>query len=496
MYSSTGATLSGSYTGATAEPTAAGFKWGTNPSNLNNTASSSVSGTSGDLTATLSNLSAGTTYYYKAFVTVSGTGDYASQSQTFYGTQYSFTTKKVATATVTTSAATSVSSSGATLNGSFSGASGTISDRGFKYKATSDANWQTVGLNSTTGTSGSFSATIGSLSPNTEYMFLAYVTELNESTNTYEDRWDTGSAKTFTTSGQSSAPVISGWLELPAATSGSDYYNGVFKDGSARNYSYLYQKSTYTSLWTAYPLYASTMGDGYSASWKKNDALTEAEQVNCWSASYNVIYGETNYVNNASSASEYYSRGHNIPNADRSGNNTMQSQTFVATNSTPQIQNKFNAKIWSTLEGDVRGLVSGTDTVYVVTGAAFHKIGGSTESITYIHPKGDPDKSVPVPNYYWKVLLKVQWSGSGSNKTVTSAKAIGVWIPHQQYNSSDYSSFVTSVDQIEEWTGFNFFHNLPANVEQSAESISSWNTFKSSSWPNISSVSGNNWGSF
>ena len=470
-----------------------GFKYGTDSGNLNQTVSATDN--NGSLSATLANLSANTTYYYKAYVTVNGTGDYASQSQTFYGSECSFTTKKVATATVSTSAATNILSSGATLNGSFSGASGTISDRGFKYKATSATNWQTVGLNSTTGTSGSFSATIGSLAPNTEYMFLAYVTEYNENSGNYEDRWDTGQAMTFTTAGQTSAPVISGWLELPAATSGSDYYNGVFKDGSARNYSYLYQKSTYTSLWTAYPLYASTMGEGYSASWKKNDSLTEAEQVNCWSASYNVIYGQTDYVNNASSASEYYARGHNIPNADRSGNQTMQSQTFVATNSTPQIQNKFNSKIWSTLEGDVRNLVSGTDTVYVVTGAAFHKIGGSTESITYIHPKGDPGKSVPVPNYYWKVLLKVQWSGSGNNKTVTSAKAIGVWIPHQQYNSSDYSSFVTSVDQIEQWTGFDFFHNLPDNIEQTAESISTWSSF-TSSWSNISTVGGNSWGSF
>ena len=90
--SSTGATLSGSFSGATATPSSAGFKYGTSSGNLDQTVTCSASGTSGSLSATVSGLAAGTTYYYKAFVTVSGTGDYASQSQTFYGTEYAFTT--------------------------------------------------------------------------------------------------------------------------------------------------------------------------------------------------------------------------------------------------------------------------------------------------------------------------------------------------------------------------------------------------------------------
>ncbi len=190
------------------------------------------------------------------------------------------------------------------------------------------------------------------------------------------------------------------------------------------------------------------------------------------------IYGETNYVNDASTASEYYARGHQIPNADRNKNSTMQTQTFYATNSTPQIQRRFNDAIWKTLEGDIRTIAQNTDTVYVVTGAAFHK-GSETPAITYIHPKGDPNKNVPVPLYYWKVLLKVKWTGSGTSKTVSEAKAIGVWIPHQQYYSNDYSSFVYSVDQIEEWTGFDFFANLPGGTENVAETNSSWSKFQS-----------------
>ena len=273
---------------------------------------------------------------------------------------------------------------------------------------------------------------------------------------------------------------VTGWLELPRATSGSDYYSGNFKVENTRNYSYLYQYSTYTSLWTAYPLYRGVMSESKSTkgtTWAKNPDIDESKQVNCWKASYNVLYGSTMYVDDAASTGqEYYARGHSIPNADRNKSDAMQTQTYYATNSTPQIQNTFNDTIWSNLEGDVRTIAAATDTVYVVTGAAFRKVGGS-ESITYIHPKGDSGKNVPVPNYYWKVLLKVKWTGSGADRTVSSAKAIGVWVPHVQYESNDYSSYVCSVDQIETWTGFDFFANLPDDLESGAKSNASWSDF-------------------
>lgn len=143
---------------------------------MNNTANATLSGES--FSASISGLNPGSTYYYKAYVTVYGTGDYASQSQDFEGSVKNFTTKKVATATVENSAATNVTSSGATLNGSYSGASGTISDRGFRYRKVGTSSWTTVGLSSG---SSPFSTTISGLEPSTQYEFQAYVTELDES---------------------------------------------------------------------------------------------------------------------------------------------------------------------------------------------------------------------------------------------------------------------------------------------------------------------------
>ncbi|MBP5391000.1 MAG: DNA/RNA non-specific endonuclease [Bacteroidales bacterium] len=292
--------------------------------------------------------------------------------------------------------------------------------------------------------------------------------------------------------GEGGSQAANGWLELPAMQTGNDFFNDFFKVGSVRNYSYMYQYSTYTSLWVAYPLYKSVMSTNtvipgpyspdiaYSeetrgTDWDPNPHLAEGKQVNVWSYSYNVNYGDTYW--SSTQGSEYYARGHQIPNADRNlVEGELQTQTFYATNSTPQLQNKFNSSIWAALEKAGRDCARGggvNDTVYVVTGAAFNKV-GENRTITYIHPRADENKNVPVPNYYWKVFLKVKRSGS----TITSAKAIGFWLEHKQYSGTAYESYACSVDQIEQWTGFNFFVNLPSNLEETAESNTNWNTFK------------------
>ena len=148
----------------------------------------------------------------------------------------------------------------------------------------------------------------------------------------------------------------------------------------------------------------------------------------------------------------------------------MQLQTFYVTNSVPQIQNSFNGGIWSSLENALQG-EAGSEEIYIVTGVTFEKVGES-KTIKTTKAKAD-DKTVPVPNYFWKVALKVNKSGN----TVTSASTIGFWFEHKTYSDS-YTNYAVSVDQIEKWTGFDFFVNLPDSVEKSAETNTSWGSFQ------------------
>ena len=234
-----------------------------------------------------------------------------------------------------------------------------------------------------------------------------------------------------------------------------------------------YDKSTYTAYWVAYPLAKGHMGNGRSDKWQRNPGLAESEQINVWSSSYGVNLGATT-SDGYDSSKEFYARGHQIPNADRNGSDELVVQTYYATNSTPQIQNKFNGGIWQQLESGVRNIAATTDTVYVVTGAIL-QTAGNHEAITWITPKSD-SKRCPVPNYYYKALLKVR--RDASNK-VTSAMTIGFWMEHREYSNDNYTNYATSVAEIERLTGFDFFANLPADIQAAAEQNSNWNTFAS-----------------
>ena len=252
------------------------------------------------------------------------------------------------------------------------------------------------------------------------------------------------------------------WLELPANPDMSKYPKGVtitITDGDERNYTHFYDKSTYTTMWVAYPLESKHMGS-YSrpSTWDWNPYISTSDQVNLCNRSY------TN--------SDTYSRGHLIPNASRNGIRNMQIQTFYVTNSVPQIQNGFNGGIWQKLEAALQSLGE-QELIYIVTGVAFNKE-GENRSVEYTTAKDDT-KQVPIPNYFYKVVLKVNTNSSGE---VTDASTVGFWFENKAYSGSAYDSYTTTVDQIEAWTGFDFFVNLPDAIETKAEQNSSWSSFK------------------
>lgn len=307
------------------------------------------------------------------------------------------------------------------------------------------------------GTSSSFCAYPSDLTAGMTYYAQAYV--VVNGTTTY------GNIVSFKTEAPSASqtPAVSGkdWLELPGASDldSSRYPVNTYYSGD-RNYTHLYDTQTYTSLWTAYPLNSSHKGSlSRPSGWSYSPSIDTGYQADLRSSSYS---GDT------------YSRGHMIPNASRNGNSEMQKQTFYVTNSVPQRQNKFNGSIWNALEQAIQAEAD-SEEIYVVTGVAFNKVGETTRSISYVSPSDNSSQKCAIPNYFYKVVLKVKYSGS----TVTSASAVGFWFDHKDYDNSIYANYAVSVDQIEAWTGFDFFVNLPDSVENAAETNSEWSEFAS-----------------
>ena len=325
--------------------------------------------------------------------------------------------------------------------------------------------------------SGSYSVSIaGSLTASTLYRYRAAIDVLNPNTNEYEPIY--GEEKAFLTTAVTPYTQHSNWLELPAVTGNENYVGSLFStaldavsgNDDDRNYSFNYSYEYFGSLWVAYPLrYSDINTSKASSSWNyfPSSYIPYQYQVNVTNNSYGTMYGN-----------DSYSRGHMIPNADR--NNTIaNNQTYYVTNQTPQIQDKFNASLWSSLEGQVRNLLTSSSTVvYVTTGAVYQTVGGD-ESITYLNAassSANPQR-LPIPNYYWKALLKVTMNGSN----VESASTIGFWFEHRDYDSKveHYYDFATSVDFIEQMTDFDLFANLPDGIEATAEANTDWSTFQS-----------------
>ncbi len=384
---------------------------------------------------------------------------------------------------VTTGASSGITYSSAVLEGSVINAAGGIYEAGF-YWDTDEASLaalqhpdQVVTTDGFANPSGSFNAILGSLNELTTYYYRAYVLWLNTETNTYEEfRGDIRSFKTATRDYSAA-----GWLEIPSyTTSGiagttpsslSDLYRVTHKaemgGREQRNYTLLYDSELYASYWVAYPLCSDHLGSGREDQWGVFDPKVPSDkQVPFADGGYSAQYADN----------KWYDRGHQIPNADRNGVAEMQTQTYYPTNITPQ-KGEFNQGVWMRLESAVRTAVHDSDTVYVVTGAAFRKMGGSEEINTiqcgwhqnYMHLK--------VPNYYWKVLLKVKWNGDKIN----NACAVGFWMEHRtdlESGNKTYENYSTTVDQIEAWTGFNFFANLPEALQNACENSSDWTAFK------------------
>ena len=480
--SSTGATLSGSYTGASATPASAGFNWGTSSGNLNQTALSSVSGTEGSLSSALSGLDPGTTYYYRAFATVYGTGDYASENDTFYGSVQSFTTKKVATASVTTSAAGSVAQTQATLYGSFEDASGTITETGFYWGTSSGSLTNELYVDSASGSSGNFSKALTGLSTNTTYYYKAYVLEYNEETAQYEYRY--GSVLSFKTQ-EASVSSSRGYLdcyEVPALTNlnGSKtsgylsdridnwyrYYTTNSKqqvathtytgsNGKTRTYTVLYDESKYAPLWAAHVMHADAwpdndVGRASNSAWRSDPAIGLTQQ------------GGLDDANTVG-----YSRGHLVASNYRQTATEQNKQTFYYSNQAPQWQNNFNDGVWSTMEQKIAANApSGRDTLYVVTGVLYDESWyAANPSKPTTLPSGSLD--VPIPSHFYVCLMKCSFNNSGD---MTNAKGIAYLMSNEAHSGNYYANeFVKTIDYVEGLTGFDFFANVPSAFQTPAE---------------------------
>lgn len=133
-----------------------------------------------------------------------------------------------------------------------------------------------------------------------------------------------------------------------------------------------------------------------------------------------------------------YDRGHLAPAADFGWSEIAMRESFYYSNMSPQ-NPSFNRGIWKRLESRVRNWSEIDSCIYIVTGPILN------DSLKTIGPN-----NVSVPLYYYKVILDYH------SKT---PKGIGFIIPNKA-SSANLSDFATTIEEVEQKTGINFFPKL------------------------------------
>lgn len=213
--------------------------------------------------------------------------------------------------------------------------------------------------------------------------------------------------------------------------------NEVVSNG--RNWSFYWSASDQVSLWVAYPLY----GKWAETNVSRKDAYAPDP----------LIDDDRQPATGGYSGS--YSRGHQIPSADRLVSREVNNSVFYMTNMTPQNQT-FNGGLWAQLETQVRTWADRSDEFYVVTGCV---VSGSTRTTT------SNGLTVTVPAKYYKALLR---------KIGSTFTACAYIYDHFTSQTKFSASDRISVDRLEALTGVDFFPNLIRVVGQAeADAIES-----------------------
>ena len=154
-----------------------------------------------------------------------------------------------------------------------------------------------------------------------------------------------------------------------------------------------------------------------------------------------------------------YDRGHLVPAGDMSFDERAISETFYMSNMSPQIRN-FNGGVWRELEENVRDWAYKFRHLYIVSGPVLTE--GIRETIGL--------NEVAVPDKYYKVILDL---------SEPEIKAIAFLIPNELSNMH-LSRYMTTIDEVEEITGIDFFPDLLRDERLEGELESS---FDPDAWP-------------
>jgi DNA/RNA endonuclease G (NUC1) len=147
-----------------------------------------------------------------------------------------------------------------------------------------------------------------------------------------------------------------------------------------------------------------------------------------------------------------YDRGHMCPSGDRTSSPETNDLVFYMSNIIPQASAQ-NQGIWANFESYCRSLLSTSEVLIVCGPSQF-----TTNKLYSNH--------VTIPGYTWKIVVVAPLGGGmATNRITANTRVIGINVPNTGAVGSDpWQNYITSVNQIQNDTGFTFFTALAPNL--------------------------------
>ena len=159
-----------------------------------------------------------------------------------------------------------------------------------------------------------------------------------------------------------------------------------------------------------------------------------------------------------------FDRGHMTPNADRDSTTPIMQSTFLMSNMVAQAPDN-NQGPWANLENDLRTLATAGNELYIVSGPA--GVGGTgSNGFAMIVANGH----VTVPTSTWKAALVLPKGDNDVSRVTASTQTIVVIMPNvQNIRNNDWHQYLTSVDAVENLTGYDLFSNIRSAIQNAIE---------------------------
>jgi endonuclease G len=158
-----------------------------------------------------------------------------------------------------------------------------------------------------------------------------------------------------------------------------------------------------------------------------------------------------------------FDRGHLVNSEDRGQSAEVNSSTFLMTNIVPQAPDN-NQGVWVQLEEFSRDLAKEGKELYIIAGG--HGTGGEGKNGEASMLKG----KIAVPSTMWKVILVLDDPAKGLAGVNGSTRAIAVIMPNKQGRNGKWQDFCATVSDVEKLTGYDFFSNVPPDIQKQIES--------------------------